>query len=582
MEPLLTQAVKAAQRLFTGERRGNSSAPVPKAQYPPGIGNYDPLPPFSTKSPNVGPSTKADSDYDHRIVPSNPFDSWWLTLPAKLTPQYVLNILRAAQGGDLWQQWQLFSLMLDQWPMFKKCVHELCEAASSLKFVVKPKCEEGEDPTPRQKERADFVRRCVFGMNPNPFNDEKDLAGLVYHMSMSFPMGMQLSEIIWNPVARAEGGRYERTVKATAFVHPRHFTYTSDGYLVVYDEEYNRLYFSPDKAGQAQPDANRFLCGQYFSHAGNSLSSGMLRALGWPFAAYVFNREWTMLAAQKHGTPFLDLTYKPGTPQGELLALQQFMQNAAADGYVMHLEGSTIQAHAAQAQTSDNPQRRLQEDADRYCQLVMLGQTLTTDVSDKGGAYAASQTHMAVRQDRIEGLGKWVAAQPLTQLARAICRMNYGDEVDCPTVEADFTKPLGAAEKTTLMTAVSGCTVPLPAADVYRMLDMNAPEKGDLVLISGKLGELGDTTEELSAIGDNGLEMVEGQAATDRKAAERGMRRVTAREVGQILYRASDAEVVEIRHLMAKAVEARDAGHLNGEGKAVVDWVAARRRFKVN
>lgn len=554
--------------------------------------NAEILPPFSTKPPVAfGPTAPATDDLSRRLVGSNPFDAFYLTLPSKLTPQQVMNILRSAQGGDVWQLAQAYDLALTQWAMLKKCTSELKEAVSSVKFDVHPYCVQGQEPTESAKEKADFVQRCFAGMKPNPANDERGFQATVYHLADIPFMGVGMQEIIWGDYESGPNGGLERRPRATTFVHPRHFTYTSDGFLTVFDENYSRYVFNPDNNAVYAPDPDRFLCGQYYSHLGSPLSSGIIRPLLIWMPMIVFGREWSLNFAQKHGAPFIDITYKAGMQPGEIDQLNNFAAKAASQGYIIHVEGTTVTVTAPHAQGSDNPIRVLMEEADRQCQLLILGQTLTTDMPKSGaGSYAASQTHAGIRSDKIESVAKWIAQGPLEQFARACLRVNYENEDECPSVVPDFAKTLEASEKSTLITSLGTCPLPFLAEEVYKLLGFSVPEEGDKVTANGKLGELGPTDDEISALGlpgveevDQQLELAEQQAKIAKKYATKPApsKKTKASEMRAILAEASNQDVEELRSLV---IAARSATHMNGELQAVQDKlkdIASKSRFKV-
>jgi hypothetical protein len=411
-------------------------------------------------------------------------------------------------------------------------------------------------------------------MNPNPANDERDFFGTVYHLADVLMMGVGMQEIIWNEPMRGPNG-WERTPKATTFVHPRHFTYTQDGFLTVFDENYSRYQFNTDGNQVFAPDPDRFICAQYYSHLGSPLSSGLIRPLGPWFSVYIFNQGWMFNFAQMHGSPFLDMIYAPGTPPEEIAKMEEYAKNAASNRYILHVQGTTIQAIAAQNQGTDNPQRHLAEESDKQCQLLTLGQTLTTDMPKSGaGSYAASQTHQGVLESRIQALSKWVAQSPLKQFAKACLRVNYGDDSECPDVRPDFTAVLTPAEKAALVSAISHSQMPFLAQEVYKLLGVEVPEDGDTITLNGKLGKCGSTEDEISAIGLQGeeeinqqLDMTEQQAKISKKYATKPAgKKVKASEMRRLLATASEEDLSELRDLIVKA---KEAPYMNGELAAV-------------
>lgn len=448
----------------------------------------DILPPFGTNPPNR-PLTEYDTPLEDRSITNDPRELFYLALPSKLSPSQVTMILRAAQGGDVWQQHQLYLLMQDSWPMFRKCDHELRDAASSVQYVARAYAEEGREPTKQAKEKADLVNRCFKNMKPDRFTDERGFKGMVYHMAGAFTMGLMMEELMWE---EPKGG--ERLLRSAAFVHPRHFTFANDGTLAVFDDNYNRLYFNLAKVGQT-PDARKFVCGQFLSPSGSTLGAGFMRPLAWYWSSVVFNREWMARMAQNYGSPFLDVTYRPGTTPQELAALDANIKAGLGNRFIRHIEGTTLNVSPPASLGSDNPQRALAENADRQCQLLMLGQTLSTGTEGGSGSYALGQAHMTVRSDRIEGLAKWIAAEPLSQLAESILMVNYGETSECPKIDVDFSKPMTAMEQAQFLAILGSCPLPVPAEQTYHRMGVAMPEEGDKVLVRGQLGILGDTSQ---------------------------------------------------------------------------------------
>ena len=313
------------------------------------------IPPFGTNPPSR-PIVEYDTDLTDRATHSDPRELWYLSLPGKMGPGQVALILRSALGGDLWQQFQLYLLMLDTWPMFRKCDHEIREAVSSVKYVARPYCEEGKEPTASAKEKADFVNRNFRTMRANRFNDERSFKGMVYHMAGAFSMGLMMEELIYNEPKYLGNGEFEQTLRAAAFVHPRAFTFANSGEIAIFDDNYNRLRFNLAKTGQA-PDPRKFVCGQFLSSSGSTLGAGYMRPLGWSWSSVVFNQEWMARAAENFGAPFVDVTYTSGMRPEELATLDRNIKAGLANRFIRHLEGTTLNVVPASSLGADKPQR---------------------------------------------------------------------------------------------------------------------------------------------------------------------------------------------------------------------------------
>lgn len=541
--------------------------------------------PFGTNPPQ-GPLLSGQQDLTERSIHSDPRELWYLCLPNKLTPQQVLQILRSALGGDVWQQWQLCSLMLDTWPTFRMAAHQLMESASYMRYAVHPYAEEGEKPTPGAIKKAGLVSRAMRAMNPNPFNDERGFSGMCYALCDAMLNGISLVELLWDYKVSTNYGR-EFLPTSAAWVHPRHFTFTNDGNVAVYDENYNRLNFPLTGAPSASmPDPDKFLCAQFVSRAGSALGAGFMRPLAWAWAARQFNLEWMLNTAKRYGSPFLDITYRPGTvsvqgANSDLDKLIEMAKTAGSSRVLVHPEGTTANVTAAHPLGKENPQRVLEEKADDWCLFLLLGQKGTT--IGTAGKLGQDDTHENVKDQRVLGVAQWLARNPLRQFARAVLRRNYGDEDECPNIEPDTTKPLRPEQVGQMATAVSGSRVPVRADEFYKKLGFTQPDAGEVVFQGGRvmvmpealteeeqfqqdLGRQAQQAEMQMALqGEYNQQAQEPNKASDGRVPVKVISAAAPR-LRVALSRASDDDLDELEKLV---VAAEKSPAVNGEHEAV-------------
>ena len=100
-------------------------------------------------------------------------------------------------------------------------------------------------------------------------------------------------------------------------------------------------------------------------------------------------------------------------------------------------EGSEVQILEASKNGSDNPQNHLIDLADRVCDILILGQTLTTDVGDSGSR-ALGDVHAAVRQDNLKDACDWAAQNINDQVIRKAISFNFGDTDEIPYLQTRF------------------------------------------------------------------------------------------------------------------------------------------------
>jgi phage gp29-like protein len=533
------------------------------------------MPPFGTNPPRqaVNPASTnftTASELTTRSITNDPRELWYLALPSKLTPKQVLQILRSALGGDIWQQWQLISLMLDSWPMLRKCSHELRSAVARAKFEVHPYCEPGKEPTESAKERADFVNRCIRGMKPDPMTDERGWQGMIYDFTDAVLNGMEATEMLWT-----ENANGEIVPRAATWIHPRHFTFTNDGKIAMFDGMYQRLYFGASRVGR-MPDQNKFIVCQYTSRSGSSLGAGLARPLAYDWSAVMFNRDWMLTTAQNYGSPMLNAEVAPGTPQAELDKIDQMLSQAGNQRWIRHVTGSTVEVIQPVSMGPDNPQRHLMELADEHCQLLLLGQTVTTH-GKSGGLNGNDDAQSKVRREYVDALANWVASDCLSQLVRMILRVNYGNENECPTILPDFTEvpdPKMLAEVDDIFLKNK---VPMNAEEFYKRHNRQMPETGDRVIVGGQLGKMGaiDTAIEgvppaPEKLGPDGKPL-EPKGNDEEKPVEASNRLMRGSSIRGLLGQVSDPELQQLNFLVVKAKQAR---HLNGEAAAVETYLA--------
>lgn len=530
-----------------------------------------------------------DSNYERRVVGADPREAYYLALPNKLTPQQCLNIMRAGLGGDIWQMGMLLALMEDTWPTFRMASHQLREAVSHMRFNVQAVAAKGKDPTPEAEERAELVDRAMKSFTPNPFNDEKNFSGFVYNCCHAMLLGISMDEIVWYRKASETNGLPEVLPRAAMWVHPRHFTFTDQGFITVLADDYSRLYTDPRliqriRLGES-PDPDRFVCSQFISRSGSVLGAGFMRPLVWYWAARQFNLEWMLNTAKQYGSPFIAIGYKQGqNGRGDVDELNAFLKDAGALRRLLHPEGTTPQIFPAGTLGKENPQRVIEEKADEACLFLLLGQKGTT--FGTAGKLGSDDTHADVKDERKHGLAKWVADNSLTQFARMVLRMNYGNDDFCPTIEPDTTKPLNAQDTATLTSSISTSRVPVVADEFYKKIGFSRPEPGDTVIAGGVIGVQGEALtqeeqfeqelgqQEMQAEVQMGLENQ--MAPAPAKGAQPVKINVVRAQARRAAAAMTDAELSLAEEAVKAATVAVKSGHVNGEWDEVRGILAKR------
>lgn len=520
------------------------------------------------------PPRRHDSEgLSTRNVGSDPLGDWYLNLPSKIPPKQIDSILRMALAGNIWQQSQLARLMGDSWPMFAKCQFELRAAIASAKYVVHPYSEPGKNPTPSAKEKAGLVRKALEAFEPDRFADEDACNGMIFDLTDAIINGVSVCELIWN--------EDETAIRASAWVHPRNLAFTPDGRLgVAYAAESGNMSFSNQVRNDVMDNPDKFLVARFKSKSGSCLGAGWMRKLAAYWVMIVYGRDFFMHFAQKYGNPFFDLSYDSGiTDKNEIDKFERFAAMAANQGWLVHPNNSEVKVGPAHGTGTDNAQLAMMRLADEQCQMLMLGQTLTSSAPKNGGSRAQGDVHENVRQERLEEHCKWIARDILKQqFAMSLLRQNYvgsaasakafKENPECPTIEPDFTRPLSALEQADYMAKMSTSRVPVDADETYKRAGCQRPEPGREVLIGGELVIMEEPVTQTEKKQKDFDTQLAQQLQVNESLGEAGQGggEFGEREVSAALAAATPGERLELENLVSAAER---APHWNGEAGAV-------------
>ncbi|MBX3747324.1 MAG: DUF935 family protein [Verrucomicrobiae bacterium] len=407
-----------------------------------------------------------------RLTPSEP-QRWGTMVPAKPTPLYIRSILDQALAGDLGLQGELFAVMQDTWPRLRKNLHELRSGAARARYNVAPATPaHGTDPTPGATDRAELVRTTLCQWSPEPGTDETGFEDTLYDLCEALGSGISVIELLWERGSIGPGRTAIRP-RAGVWVPPRHLLWTPAGRLAMRPVE--------DRAPAVPLADDKWLVGIHKSGSGQAAGYGLLRPLAWWWGAAQWGREWLLNYAQIFGQPFRWATYVPGMPGHDLQTLNEMLDRMGASSRAAFPEGVTLSFLEAKGTAADNPQRVLIELADKACDVLLLGQTLTTDVADSGSR-ALGDVHEGVRRERVQQLAQWVADVLNYQLVPAICRHNYGDTDECPTVAPDFTETPDPDKLAGRMEVMTRIGLRIPVAWAHDILGVPMPEGDEPVL----------------------------------------------------------------------------------------------------
>lgn len=421
----------------------------------------------------------------HSLILPHAMDRWLTADTKTYTPEFVETLARGAMSGDLTARWQMFDLMEQTWPRLQKNLNEIKDAVVGLDWQIQPYNRRGERPTPEAARRADLIEDLIWEMEPDPCLDENDLPATIRDLLDARGKGIAVLEVDWHRRSVESGAAL--APRATRWVHPRYYGWDAgasnsvDRLMLNVGEmtRSGRVRTQLDQRFTQFPE-HKFVIGICKTKSGHPISGALLRTLGFWWAASNFTRGWFLNFAQIFGMPIRWANYDPNISTSDRTKLEEMLEAMGSSSWAMFPTGVQMELKEAAKTGTDNPQMALLEYADKVCDILVLRQTLTTDVADSGSR-ALGDVHQGVLTGVKQAMADWAASVLQRQFIRSICVLNFGDDRECP-----YLIPVLKADKDPLKTAqfleVAHRIVDLPKAHTYQELGIPLPGPGDEII----------------------------------------------------------------------------------------------------
>ena len=409
---------------------------------------------------------------------------WRGTLLAWYTPQRVEYILRAAMMGDLITQWELFHMMEQTWPRLAKNLGELKRAVCAMDWEVKAWEEKEEKANTDADEKSALLCHCITKMRPDVEAGERGFRGMVHDILDAWAKGISINEILWEQRSDAKHGDFIAP-KATAWVHPDFYALDGEGRLGI------RYSSTQDMGNIVMPTlpvtvepfpAYKFLKAMSPANSFHFSAAALLRPLAWWWVASNFGGEYLVNYAQLFGLPIRWATYPKGAGADLIDNTVAMLENMGSAAYAAFPEGTQLNLiEGIKGGVGSLPQEAVLDRADKLCDLLILGQTLTTDVGNSGSR-ALGDVHKSVRDEIIQSAADFVSEVINDQLIPAVLELNYGNTENAPTIEAQPRRAeKSAAEKLQdqQRLQVFAAMAPIPKGWLYEHAEIPQPSEGE-------------------------------------------------------------------------------------------------------
>ncbi|MBN8245887.1 MAG: DUF935 family protein [Verrucomicrobia bacterium] len=399
------------------------------------------------------------------------------------TPDRVEMVLRSALSGDHAAQWELFDLMEDTWPRLLKNLGEIKRAVCKMSWTVLPWAEDDAPPTDDAKAKAAAVSRALWQMHPDPAAGENGFLDTVFDLLDAWGKGTAVVEVDWE--VRQDRLGQMIAPRATHWVHPNYYAWSPEGWIGMRVTDRTDTGWDPHGTPVVRFPDHKFLVGIARAKSGHPLGTALIRPLAWWWCASNFSAEWWLNFAQLFGVPIRWANYTPTAANETIARIQAMLQNMGSAAWAAFPEGVTLNIlEAAKGAAGSNPQEALLNTADKLCDILILGQTLTTDVG-ASGSLALGKVHQGVRGEIISSAADWAAGQLTNQLVGSICELTWGNRDQMPELVAEENQVEDAKANADRDKVLLDAGVAMPAEWFRERHGIPHPQEGEEV-IGGK------------------------------------------------------------------------------------------------
>lgn len=330
------------------------------------------------------------------------------TYPSQgLTPEKLGSIFKSADYGDVTRQIELFIEMEEKDAHLAGVLQTRKLAITKNDWEIRPFSDDSSDI-----EVAEFVEDALSGIQytTDGFSYESLESGFLALLD-AIVKGFAAVEIVWETGAQFR-------IKELIYLEPQNFNFYKD---------WPRPRIITDKAlviGEEIP-LNKIIFHRHSARSGFTPRAALMRPLSWLYVFKNFSIKDWLRFSEAYGMP-LRLGKVPNLEDKNAFdAMKTALQELGSDASGIIGQDAEIEFIEAEKRASVDIYKAFVEFCERGQSKAVLGQTLTTEVGDKG-SYAASKTHGEVRQDILEADCEQLSNTLRLQLIKPLVIFNFG------------------------------------------------------------------------------------------------------------------------------------------------------------
>ncbi len=437
----------------------------------------DSSPPAKLAAPVIRPSSR---DFEPQLFGRS------------LSPDTVGALLQAGARGDLAAQSDLFNLMEDTWPRLRANLQKIKNAIRKLPLNVQPFTAKNGKPSASAQEKAAFVESALHLQRGYVDTTRAPLGSAVYELMDAVARGLSVVEIDW-------------ASDRSGYVVPVGFRRVPARYLGIDTGGALALRLDPAAFATLTPFSRypgKFLSGVFRSKSGALGEAAQLRALAPLWLGHMLGWEWLVQKAELFGTPLRWANYPTTATQAEIDAITASLRNMGTASWGAFPQGTDLQilqGNTPGVAGPNDPSERLMHIADRACDIMLLGQNLTTEQNGQGSR-AASEVHREVELDLYETYAEFIVSVINDQLIPQLIALNWGSAEEIPFVEVEIPRPgreqdMTARDKTLFV----DMGLPVSLQYLYERHKVPSPSPSEALFIPSHSSPAPDTSHSAQA-----------------------------------------------------------------------------------
>lgn len=364
-----------------------------------------------------------------------------------LTPGRLAAILREAEDGDAMRYLELAEEMEEKDLHYRSVVATRKLQVSQLEITVVPASDDASDVA-----NAELVEAFI---------ERDELQEEICDILDAVGKGFSATEIIW------ETSEKQWMPHRLEWRFPQWFEF---------DRTDGRTLMLKGDDGRLEPLAPfKFITHVHKSKSGLPIRGGIARAAAWVYLFKNYDIKDWIAFAEVYGLPIRLGKYHTGATEDEKAILLRAVRDIGSDAAAIIPQGMEIEFVEAKLSGNIDLFERLAEYLDKQISKAVLGQTLTTEVGDKG-SFAASKTHDGVREDIERSDAQQLAAALNRDLVRPLVALNRGPQKAWPRLQIGRREQTNVAELADAVAKLVPVGLKVSQSEMRRKIGMSEPD----------------------------------------------------------------------------------------------------------